>query len=195
MEKLQDGTIPLFAGVSEVLRNDIIVAVKLRDFNAGLPALLGELGRLEAGDFSFFMAWRDFPLHATIQVAVGGHEAKDELKSRDGYININGNLLTFDRLVLDAGGNIMFMNEGVPREVSEWRGWASQVMIEYGGVPKPLPVFHSTVARIQRFEYSIAAAMKLTALVRDWNAVLQRRPMEFVSGGTFVGTTYDLLTT
>ncbi|OGG66103.1 hypothetical protein A3I99_02005 [Candidatus Kaiserbacteria bacterium RIFCSPLOWO2_02_FULL_45_11b] len=194
VEKLQNGTIPLFPGVSEVLRNDLIVAVKLKDLNGGLSELLRDLGRLEEGQhYSFFMARRDFPHHVTIQVAAGGHEAQSELESGVDYVD--SHLLTFNRLVLDGGGNIVLMNEGVPAAVSEWRGWATQVMTEHDGVPKPLPIFHSTVARIQRFNYSIAAAVWLTKVVEDWNVLLQKRPLEFVSQGTFVGTTYDLLTT
>lgn len=155
--------------------------------------LFRHLRGLEAGDFSFFLAERDFPLHVTIQVAAGGHGAQSELKSGDDYL-VEG-LLTFNRLVLDGGGNIVLMNEGVPRMVSEWRGWATQVMTEHGGVPKSLPIFHSTVARIQRFDYSLAAAVWLTKIVGEWNEYLQKRPLEFVPAGTFVGTTYDLLTT
>lgn len=193
VEKLKYGTIPLFSGVSEVLRNDMIVAVKLKDLNAWLSQLLRDLGRLEDRNcYSFFMARRDFSHHVTIQVATGGHGAQAELELGRDYLA--GNILTFNRLVLDGGGNIVLMNEGVPQAVSEWRGWATQVMTEYGGVPKPLPIFHSTVARIQRFNYSIAAADWLIKVVEGWNDLLQKQPIEFVPESTFVGTTYDLLT-
>jgi len=193
VEKLQNGTIPLFPGVSEVLRNDMIVAVKLKNCGGVVRELLRYLNRFEGMGFSFFMAGREFPLHVTIQVATGGHEAQSELESGVDYVD--SHLLTFNRLVLDGGGNIVLMNEGVPAAVSEWRGWASQVMIEHGGVPKPLSIFHATMARTKSFDYSIEAAMKLVAWVEDWNAVLQEQPAMFVSQGTFVGTTYDLLTT
>lgn len=193
VEKLCNGTIQLFPGVSEVLRNDLIVAVKLNDSNDRLSELLSDIVTLEAEYFSFFLVKRDFPLHVTIQVATGGHEAKFELELGNSYV-IDGSL-TFDRLVLDGGGNIVLMNEGVPRVVSEWRGWASQVMIEHGGVPKPLPIFHATVARIQEFNYSNVAAERLTNMVENWNELFQKRPLRFDLTSIFVGTTYDLLTT
>ena len=194
VEKLHNGTIPLFPGVSEVLRNDLIVAVKLKAFVVGLPVLLQDLHGLEAEACSFFLVCRDFPLHVTIQVATGGHEAKTELEYGDHYTDCLCDM-TFDRLVLDGGGNIVLMNEGVPQLVSEWRGWASQVMTEHGGIPKPLPILHATMARIQRFDHSTEAAVKLQALVEDWNAKMQKRPIRLIPTGTYIGTTYDLLTT
>jgi hypothetical protein len=190
-EKLLSGNIPLFAGVQEAMKGEMMVAVKLKELGHRFFVILAQLGGLESSGYRFFLADRDFPTHSTVQVSVDGHEACSELMAGQDFIKTN--TLSFNRLVLDGGGNIVLMNEEVPDEISHWRGWASQVMTEHGGQPKPLPIFHATVARIISFNNEKLAAEKLVSLVEKWNQELQEFPLLFISKGTYVGTVYDLL--
>lgn len=188
--QLLQGGMTTFSGVTEAMKQDLIVAIRPHS-GVGTTYLLDELAALESSGLSFFLANRDFPIHVTVQVSIGGLAAEEILSADRGQVTE----LTFNRLLLDSGGNIKLANEGVPREIAEWRGWASQVMTECGGQPKPLPILHSTLARIMgpKVPNSDAAA-RLVALVEDWNNRLQSEPLRFVHGHTYVGTVYDLLT-
>lgn len=190
--KLMAGDIATFGGVTEAMKQDLVVAVMFRQNGVRFSSLLAKLYELESVGYSLFLAHRDFPAHASVQVATGGLEAEGVLLEHCGHVPFP---LSFDRVVLDPGGNVVLMNEGVPREIAEWRGWASQIITEYGGQPKPLPILHSTLARIKSPKTpSPEASARLVALVEDWNNRLREEPLLLVSSRTFVGSVYDLLT-
>ncbi len=179
-----------FGGVTEAMKQELIVAIRPLT-GVGTMYLLDELAALESSDFSFFLADRDFPIHVTVQVSIGGLAAVTVLE----VDCVQVKELTFNRLLLGSEGNILLANEGVPREIAKWRGWASQVMTECGGKPKPLPILHSTLARIMGPKVpSLDASTRLVALVEDWNKRLQTEPLRFVYSHTYVGTIYNLLT-
>lgn len=188
MAQLRQGNLTTFGGVTEAMKQELILAIRPR---VGTLYLLDELEALESHGFVFFLANRDFPIHVTVQVATGGLEAEAILDADRSLVTD----LVFNRIVLDSKGNILLVNEGVPREVAEWRGWASQVMTEFGGEPKPLPFLHATLARTVSPKAPLSeTCARLEIILEAWNKRLQSEPLRFVHGHTYVGTVYNLLT-
>lgn len=171
------------------MQTNLVVALLIQTDDSRLNKLWADLKALERNGFQFSMAGRDFPTYVTVQVSDKGMKAKSVLEQDNNTIGY----LTFNRLVLDPGGNILLMSEIVPRQISEWRGWVSQVMTEYGGQLKPLLILHSSIARIIRAESMTNEERKhLVELVDTCNKDFHSSPLEVHTESVFVGTLHDL---
>lgn len=174
---------------ADSMQTNLVVALLIQTDDSRLNKLRADLKALERNGFQFSLAGRDFPTYVTVQVSNKGMKAKSVLEKGNQMIGY----LTFNRLVLDRAGNILLMSERIPRQISEWRGWASQVMTEYGGQLKPLLILHSSIASIVRAEsMTTEDSERLVELVDTRNRNFHSSPLEVHTESIFVGTLHDL---
>ena len=187
---INSDTIPVFAGVNEEMKEDLIVANLFGVRDLRLNQILSQLNQLERPGLCFSLAGRDFPSHVTIKVIEGGLKSSPELVQNIVYVS----LICFNRLILDSAGNIFLANEIIPSLISDWRYSISRIAERCGGTPKPLPIIHSTIARFtQAQSVSGYERKRLVELVNFWNLKFKETPLSTYTESIFVGTVYDLL--
>ena len=187
---INNDTIPLFGGVNEKMKEDLVVANLIDIKDLRWNQMLSQFNQLERLGLCFSLAGRDFPSHVTIKVTERGLESRDELL--ESLIIVD--TLFFNRFVLDASGNIFLASEIVPRLITKWRQLADEIMKKYGGKPKPLPILHSTFARFTQAESITNDERKyLVRFVDFWNLEFKKTPLNTHTESIFVGTSYDLL--
>ncbi|MDO8591182.1 MAG: hypothetical protein Q7R65_04380 [bacterium] len=184
----QTGSVKAFPGFSESLKKRVCMMLRFNpEASRFIEALNLELVWSHPSFFTFLVAGRDFPLHATLLEGESSEEVTSFSGALDSVRNcvvdeLLGRKIVFDQFIADAGGSVILAATEIPEYVVK----ARMVVADYYTSEKlrvlPLDnILHSTQVRITRLpgdeEVERRGLASFHRRVEEINARLERAPI------------------
>lgn len=192
---IQAGNVPLFREVPTSLKqrwNTAFILEPSQDYSN----LFQVLEQMEKSiGTKFFLAGRDYPIHATLQEALGKENAGKKPDTDYSYIEKTflETTFSFGYLLADKG-NVILAAEPIPEDVLASRRKLSESFLQNGLEPLPLPILHITVERIrylhEQKEKVLDEYLEALLAVRE---EIKNKPITLAVKNIHRGWAYDLL--